>query len=118
MRAYYFGCYGPAGHVWHGQGMRSLGLSGAEGTPWLAGDVDGGLAPRDGRDELPQGVAALHHRDGWTALSFWDRTGDSRGNSNSTFVLEAELDFDQALALARELFPELFARFDFEVVQA
>lgn len=82
------------------------------------GKVDAALAPRPrGRySEAPQGHAELHHRDGWTALAFWDRTGDSHPNSNSTFIFDAELDFAGALAAARSAFPELFDRFDFEVV--
>lgn len=88
--------------------------------PWRNGSydgLDGTLAPRPSRRaEAPQGHAALHHKDGWTALAFWDRTGDRRGNSNSVFLFDAHLTFEQAVQLAEERWPELFARFDFEVV--
>lgn len=124
MRAWYFGCprgvwgHREAGHrfCWPG-GSDVLAREGVR-NPWGM-KVDGGLAPRkwDSRraPECPQGVAALHHKDGWTALSFWDRTGDSRSNSSSTFLFDAVLDFDAARVAAREQFPALFERFDFAV---
>lgn len=126
MRALYFGCprgvygYREAGHRFVEPGGRAARTRDAEvAQPWGL-TVDGQLAPReyDSRraPEMPQGVAALHHKDGWTALSFWDRSGDSRGASSSTFLFEATLDFDQALSAARERFPALFERFSFEVV--
>lgn len=137
MAAYYFGCtrgvWGDtqAGHGFCGPHGRSVSGRDVEAAnPW--GMLDGKLAPKDhygevvfGIDdrrraeraaECPQGVAALHHKDGWTALSFWDRTGDSRDNSNSTFLFDAALSFDEAVAATREHFPALFARFTFEVV--
>jgi hypothetical protein len=126
VRALYFGC--PRG-VWHYReaGHRFVAPSGNPLKTWVSQaqqpwglKVDGGLAPRewDSRraPEMPQGVAALHHKDGWTALSFWDRSGDSRPASNSTFIFDAALDFDQAVAAARAHFAGLFERFPFEVV--
>lgn len=114
-RAFYFGCFGQPGHGFRNEQMRSQ-WSASEIVPW-GWEVDGGLAPRIGRAEAPQGRAALHHKGGWTALSFWDRSGDSRGNSSSTFLLEGTLTFAEALAEARERFPVLFKRFPFEVVE-
>ncbi len=123
MSAFYFGCargvwgHREAGHYFYAPGGRSAREAEAV-NPW--GHVDGKLAPREyeGRSapECPQGVAALHHKDGWTALAFWDRTGDSRGNSNSTFLFDATLTFEEALAAARENFPALFERFTFDIV--
>lgn len=111
----YFGCaHGvwdrDVGHFFYSEDGRRVGLSSPEALPWKK--VDGALAPRVGRSEKPQGVAAIHHKDGWTALSFWDRTGDERGNSSSTFFIEGEAPFEVALGIARERFPRLFARFD------
>ena len=88
-------------------------------SPW--GIPDGTLAPRQGGSthlEAPQGNAALHHKDGWTALAFWDRSGDSRGASNSVFLIPVNhMSFDDALAAARENFPELFERFPFGITE-
>lgn len=133
MRAFYFGC---ARGVW---GRRDVGHfmyepGGRQSDHWNSvgpfDGIDSQLAPvsRYGRlgfrgdgqnghgDEYPNGVAALHHKDGWTALAFWDNTGDSRGNSNSNFFFDETLDFEAAVAAAREHFPELFERFNFEIV--
>lgn len=80
--------------------------------------IDGKLQPRIEGKEAPQGVAALHKRlsrfDGatWTALSFWDRTGDKRPSSNSNFVARGDFTADEMIALAREHFPEVMARLD------
>lgn len=52
-----------------------------------------------------------------TALSFWDRTVDRRGNSSSNFFFDSHLNFDDALADAREHWPHIFERFTFEVNQ-
>lgn len=123
----YFGCpcgvagHRDAGHFYYDDRYRSLGLGNRpdrQTGPWSP--IDGALAPRewDSRraPEKPQGVAALHHKDGWTALSFWDRSGDSRPASNSTFLFDGTLTFNEALAAARDHFPALFERFPFEIV--
>ena len=91
--------------------------------PWM--NLDGQFAPRKAKtagqyiggkgEEFPQGQARLTHIKGWTVVSFWDRTGDSRGNSNTAFVFDERLSGEDALRIAREKFPELFARFTFEV---
>lgn len=83
--------------------------------------MDSNLAPakrnKFGRKEKeePQGVCALHYKDGWTAISFWDRTGDSRGNSNSTFFIEGTYDFEAMKKMATEQYPEIISRFNFEL---
>lgn len=65
-----------------------------------------------------QGRAYLHHLDGWTALAFCDRTVDSRPGSKSVYVFDQDLDFATALRFAQEIFPSVFARYPFEVVEA
>lgn len=100
-----------------------------DGVPWsvteldsrLAGDpalverwgdgIDGkGTVPHWRSEDQPEGVVRLHHRDGWTAISFWDRTGDRRGSSNSTFIAEGMHDAPQMLTLFAESFPAIWAR--------
>lgn len=76
-------------------------------------NIDARLAPQLGGE--PEGVAAIHHVDGWTAIAFWDRSGDARFKSNSAFIARGILQFDEILALARESFPSVFERFKFEV---
>jgi hypothetical protein len=124
--AWYFGCGDRVGHYLHDRHLNSLygtadprvepGADGRgirpRGCPWSR--LDGGLLP----DKYRQGLAAHYVQDGWTAIAFTDNSIDNRPGSHSTFLLEAELGFDEALAHARRLFPSVFARFDFEIVRA
>lgn len=120
----YFGCRGESqsGHHLYHPGQR--------GEPWpvfrsqlrqLAipfrpESLDGVLPPRlPNGTEAPQGVATLVHLNGWTVLSFWDRTGDNRPNSNSNFLLRGVLDFGSAVERARAAFPRIWERFTFTV---
>jgi hypothetical protein len=89
-------------------------------VPW-GYSVDGSLQPlirndQGGSSYAKQGEAKLHHKDGWTAIAFWDNSVDDRPGSTSTFVMEGEYDFDEALAIAKENFPSIFERYSFEVV--
>lgn len=135
MRAFYFGCWREPGHrLWHqgsdgtpiqkydqGEAERRL-LGGYPHStqkeigeiPW-GYSLDGGLLKGK---RLGQGEAVVDRRDGWTALSFWDYSVDSRGGSSSTFVFDADLEPDTALEAAREAFPPVFARFTFPVTLA
>lgn len=58
------------------------------------------------------GEALLTQQDGWTALGIEDRTCDSRPGSHSTFAIKGTYDFDAALALAREHFPQVISRIE------
>jgi hypothetical protein len=133
--ALYFGCVGESGHYLWGSsgGRRPLRLR-REGQDQLLGvpssirnehsgkkplvpwglSVDGGLMPK--RRPLKEGEAVLAHRDGWTALSFWDRTVDTRPGSVSVFLFNAELEFHQAVRAAMREFPTIWKRYPFEVV--
>lgn len=133
MKAYYFGCWAAPGHY--------LWLPGTGGHPYKAGrdevellggrshgrdpkpgiipwgySLDGGLLK--GSRSYTEGVARVEQRDGWTALSFWDQSVDSRPGSSSTVAFDALLTPEEALAAAREAFPPIFARFPFDVVLA
>lgn len=137
-RAYYFGCIDRPGHyLWESRpqstrepilgtrlqpGIRYISYSLAD-QPWGSA-VDGGLCP--GAPDLPEGVAKfqpegvakLHHRDGWTALAFWDRSVDARQNSCSVFLFEGHMEWEAVIFRSRELFPAVWARFTFDVVPA
>lgn len=75
---------------------------------------DGLLAPRA---HSRQGVAVVRtHDPGWTSLSFWDRSVESRGGSSSTFALPVcGLGWDELLEAARDAFPEVWERFSLAV---
>lgn len=77
--------------------------------------LDGSYAPLGPEVE---GRALLHHVHGRTVLAFWDRSVDQRGGSNSAFILRGVLTFEEAVARAKAAFPEVWARFTFDVVGA
>ena len=79
-------------------------------TPW-GRTPDGPLCPPEKEHGQPQGAAVLHQKDGWTAIGFWDRTGDSRGNSNANFMVQGTYTFDEMCAMAQEAYPQLWKRF-------
>lgn len=82
--------------------------------PW-GFKVDGSLQPQHSLvDE--QGPCALHRKDGWTAIAWWDRTMDKRGASCSVFAMRGEHSFDAMVAAFRESFPWAAQRMGFELV--
>jgi len=116
-KAYYFGYDGRGHHLLNDDFEAVQYKWGDPGlTPWGT-HPDGTLAPKGAQIE---GEALLHQKDGWTALAFWDRSGDSRGNSNSAFFIEGTYTFDEMLALCKERFALLFQqriRSKFEIKQ-
>lgn len=123
MTAYYFGCWKEAGHFFWVPGMRHLPRSVGRwypDTPW-ENQIDGKLTPgkrgHNGRlishrPPPPQSQAALHHKDGWTALAMHDYSVDSRGASNAAFFFDEILDAGEACAKAAFTFPEVWARIE------
>jgi hypothetical protein len=115
-QAYYFGCWGNAGHYLFDPDRRSTRYT-DKMVPWEQIDsvlCYGHRGPYQNGPQV-QGLALLHHRDGWTALSFWDRTVDKRGGSNSNFFVEGTLSFDEIVLVAKERFPSIWERFTFKV---
>ena len=51
----------------------------------------------------------------WTILSWWDRLVDGRHGSHSTFGLRGEHTYDAALTRLHELYPAIFARYDYNL---
>jgi hypothetical protein len=107
--AYYFGCWREVGHYWWRPGPSQISWREYEqgcptDQPW--GHLDGKLTPPSHR----QSEAALHHREGWTALAVHDYTVDSRPGSNIAFLFDATLDFDRAVKAARAEFPQVVER--------
>lgn len=49
-------------------------------------------------------------QNGWTILATWDRSGDPRGGSHSSFVMRGELSQEEAMAAAEAVFPFILAR--------
>lgn len=88
----------------HGRRRRDVG--------WME-SLDGKLPPRGERQE--EGVAAVHFIHGWTAVAWWDRSGDTRMGSNSVVWMRGIHDAVSVLQAARERLPWLFARLSYEV---
>jgi hypothetical protein len=117
MKVFYFGCYDDKGH--HMRAAEGLGLRYSREefdfvrtNPWGYG-VEGGLCPQKAGEV--QGESLVHHKDGWTALSFWDRSIDTRPGCNSNFLAEGTHSFAEMVALAKKHFPTVINRFTFEV---
>ena len=123
-RMFYFGPWDRAGHFWHVEDGRSVLYAEREKLPW-GDNADGGLQPhREGCRRSycpcgsgPQGVALIHHKDGWTALSFWDRSVDTRGACNSTYIAEGDFTFEQMVAMAKERFAHRWNKMKFKVIE-
>lgn len=109
----YFGCHDRPGHFLWVRGWRHVPNYNFMNRWVYHHKIDGGLAPK-GIDER-EGVAALHHLDGWTVISFWDRSVDKRGACNSAFLVLGEMGFEDAVRVAREFWPDVWARFTFTV---
>lgn len=64
----------------------------------------------------PLGVVRLQHitpaqgGPAWTVLSMWDRSGDSRGNSNASFLTVGVFTAEEMWSLAERDFPQLVKR--------
>ena len=113
VECYYFGYAGHCGHVLIGGASSRydyMMLSRALGR-----HLDGGLCC--GRDRQTEGQALLKHGGGWTAIAFWDRSGDPRPNSNTAFIVHGTLTFEQMIRVARHQHPLVWRRFTFPVVQ-
>ena len=130
MECYYFGCQGQAGHYWWkpdkswtwDNGVRQIVGEALWNKVWPK--IDGGFCPGASKDPKKpwqrtgpevEGEALLHHVDGWSILSFWDRSVDKRGACNSNFIVRGEHTFEEVLKAARESFPQVLDRLKFEI---
>jgi hypothetical protein len=116
---FYFGCIqGPGHFLWSSESQRTR--AGSRGFPddfpVEPCSLDGGLlGPMHYHGPEVEGQAAVWRGRGWTIISFWDRSVDKRGACNSSFVVRGTLSFDEAVTRAKAAFPNVWARFTFEV---
>lgn len=111
---YYFGCTGEdRGHYMYDVNM-SRDWKFLYNNPWSL-SIDSELCPK-GKENF-QGRSSLHHKNGWTALSFWDRSGDIRQGSNSSFLSEGLFTFSYMVDSAKRAFPDCFKRFNFTLIE-
>jgi hypothetical protein len=129
---YYFGCFGPPGHYFFRPsrfGPIHADKLASHTVPWTPAECDGNLQPGTAEmkkgyqgqrpNKQVEGVCRLHSRNGWTAVAFWDRTGDERRNSCSVFIKDGEYDFHDMVSDFRLSFPEVYKRVTekFELVE-
>src|SRR5688572_3467525 len=113
---YYFGAMSRrGGHFLFAPGQKPA-SSEKKTLPWP--EIDAVLCPdyvASGTPEEAQveGRALLHHRDGWTALAFWDRSVDARLGANSVFIAKGDFDLAGMIELARSQFPDVWGRWKF-----
>ncbi len=111
---YYFGCSREPGHfLWEDDAGFMHSKLRYDKLPW-GYKIDSSLCT--GHSGSEEGRASLHHKDGWTAVAFWDRSVDSRPGSNSAFICDEEIDYDEMIRRSKETFPKIWERFNFEVV--
>jgi hypothetical protein len=126
---YFFGCWNDlkGHHLWQPRPARYESVRHRGLIPWT--EIDGALTPgnrggsslyamRDNHvesSEQVEGLAALHHHDGWTALAWWDRSVDMRHGSNAALFARGEHDVAAMLKLGRQHFPTVMARFRYTI---
>ena len=109
-RMYFFGVFDPKelGHFLNDKTGRKIWSDQEERTiPFRYTILDGGLLP-PGIEE--QGKLHLSIINGWTVLTMWDRTGDSRPASNSSFLVEGVWTLEQMKGICATNFPTVWAR--------
>lgn len=114
IEAYYFGCQRESGHFWWRPDRLPYGASSHVAQkvgPLIHPKIDSGFCPKRGI----QGHAKLTQIDGWTILSFWDNSVDSRPGSSSSFVARGAYDLTTMQAIAREQFPRVWKRYTFTI---
>lgn len=111
---FYFGCRREAGHyLFHPSGGTAYGYRVPDDFPCTE-TPDAVFLPK--KQPQTEGIASLCHLNGWTIISFWDRSVDIRSGSNSTFLARGIIDFEAIRNKAREAFPDVWKRFKFDVV--
>lgn len=107
MRWYYFGCWAQAGHFLFTEGMRYPLFSDKEHS---LTKFDGLLAPQGIRTPY---IATVSRLGGWgySALSFWDNSVDTRPGSNSIiFAPSLSVSYDGIMKGFQRYFPEVWSR--------
>lgn len=120
---YYFGCIGRAGHYLWKNEYKYMWMEVPDGFPkeWTFTESSGSM--RIGAKESAiapncygeQGLAQIQHVEGWTCVSFPDRSVDSRPNCVSAFMEYGTLTFEEMMVTAKEQFPSVVDRYEFEV---
>ncbi len=121
-RMFYFGPWDQAGHFFWSEHGGRVTREVENSLPWKDWEIDGKLQPRcydkrghweHGREV--EGEALLHHKNGWTCLSFWDRSVDTRGACNSTYFAEGTFTFEEMVEMSKTRFAKRWNKMNFKV---
>ena len=107
----YFGWEPPSGHRLRSRKGMAIAY---DSTPW-GQIIDCGLAPHGRGNKIVDGLVATYHKDGWTAIAFWDQSGDRRPGSNTAFFVNITMTTEGLICLARQRWPEVFSRPGFPI---
>lgn len=113
INSFYFGWVKYGGHGFLQRGESYCSPLYQDRVPWKAKELDCKLQPHD--EFQTEGITRIHYKNGWTAISFWDRSGDSRWNSNTSFIAEGIFSFNEMIEIAKDGFPNICKRFTFEI---
>lgn len=114
--ALYFGCWNRPGHfLWFPNGLAARSGDKAIGKlPWNDALMDTGLLRNGKHLDNPDGRVwwTCGGLEFWYAFLWWDRAGDSRGNSNSGFYVRGFgwPEAPAAFTYACEQFPAIVSR--------
>lgn len=119
----YFGPWKESGHYFFYEDGGTVYSWERAQLAWKAWEIDGVLQPGspDPADRLqrhgPQieGDALIHHKDGWTALSFMDRSVDKRPGCSSTYIAKGIFTFEEMVEFAKTRFTERWNKMSFQV---
>lgn len=119
----YFGPWKESGHYFFYEDGEAVYSEERKRLGWKSSEIDGVMQPGcpDPADRLQrhgprvQGEAFIHHRDGWTAISFWDSSVDHRSGCTSTYIARGIFTFDQMVDLAKTRFAVRWNKMNFEV---
>lgn len=123
---FYFGPWDEPGHYLFNERGESA-YRHEKSVPWTLGQMDGGnfLPHTCGRLErgmrcgagtcAPYGKALIHHKEGWTAIAFWDSSVDKRSGCVSVYVAQGEFAFDDMVGMAKTRFAKRWNKMQFAV---
>lgn len=110
MTVYYFGCLRRAGHFLY---KYPNGIyEDWKVCPW-GYSIDGRLLEAVPEKNLPCGRYIVAKKDGWTAISFLDRSVNERYGSNSAFLVPEDITAEAIIEEAKKQWKEVFDRTDF-----
>lgn len=110
---HFFGCIGGPGHFFFAKNAPRI-----DYYQQPFGNLDTGILEEQKVPERLDGTLAFAQKDGWTVISFWDRSGgDTRPACNAAFLIQEIIEKDELLELARQEWPEIFSRPGFPIKQ-